>query len=111
MEKKPETAREIIESLPGRFRADKATEIDTIFHFDISGDRGGQWTIAVVDQKIDLKEGLEGEAKCILKTTDSVYEDSELGRTNPQMAVMMGKIKISNIGEMMKFIGLFDRIA
>jgi hypothetical protein len=27
------------------------------------------------------------------------------------MAVMMGKIKISNLGEMMKFVGLFSRLA
>lgn len=110
MSKKPETAREIIESLPERFKSEKSEGVDTVFHFDIEGERGGQWTITVAEQKLDLKEGLHGEAKCVLKTKDAVYEDSELGRTNAQMAVMMGKIKISNIGEMMKFVGLFKRL-
>lgn len=111
MSKTPETAREIIESLPERFKSEKAEGLDTVFHFDISGERGGQWTITLEDQKLDLKEGLHGEPKCVLKTKDSVYEDTELGRSNPQMAVMMGKIKISNIGEMMKFIPLFKRLS
>ncbi len=37
---------------------------------------------------------MKGEAKCIVRAKASDYEDVELGRTNPQMAVMMGKIKI-----------------
>ncbi|MBS1619290.1 MAG: SCP2 sterol-binding domain-containing protein, partial [Bacteroidetes bacterium] len=39
------------------------------------------------------------------------YADIETGKTNPQMAFMMGKIKISNLGEMMKFMGLFRKMA
>ena len=39
------------------------------------------------------------------------YEDLELGRGNPQMMFMMGKIKVTNLGEVMKFITYFNRIA
>jgi putative sterol carrier protein len=47
----------------------------------------------------------------VVKTTDQTYADTELGRTNAQMAVMMGKIKVSNIGSMMKFVEMFNKIA
>ena len=43
--------------------------------------------------------------------TDSTYEGVELGRENDQMAVMFGKIKITNLAEMMTFTGLFERLA
>ena len=48
--------------------------------------------------------------KCIVTATDSNYEAVELGKTDPQMAVMMGKINLSNINEMMTFSSLFKRL-
>ena len=110
MSSTPQTATEIIQSLPNRLKADKAEGVSSTFHFDISGDRGGKYTVKVHEQTVQVEEGHNGEAHCVVTTSDEVYEDVELGRTNPQMAVMMGKIKISNLGEMMKFAGLFHRI-
>ena len=107
----PETAKEIILSLPNRLKKDKAEGLDTTFHFDIAGERGGQFTVEIKDQNANVTEGHVGTANCVVTTSDSTYEDVELGRTNPQMAVMMGKIKISNLSEMMKFAGLFQRLA
>lgn len=106
----PQTAREIIESLPERFRPEKANDYSGVFHLDISGDRGGQFTVIVKNSKIDLQDGLHGEANCTVRAKDKVYEDVELGKSNPQMAIMMGKLKISNLGEMMKFIQFFKRL-
>lgn len=106
----PETASEIILSLPERLKKDKAEGVDTVFHFNITGERGGEFTVEVKDQNVTVTTGHEGEAACLVTATDEVYEDVELGRTNAQMAVMMGKIKITNLGEMMKFVGLFARI-
>ncbi len=109
--KTPETAKEIILSLEHRFNAEKVDEdLDIIFHFDISGDRGGQFTVHLEDDECKVTEGLTGDAKCVITCKDSVYEDVEFGRTNAQMAFMMGKIKISNIMAMMKFIECFDRL-
>lgn len=109
--KTPKTAREIIFSLSERFNADKVDkDLDIIFHFDISGDNGGKFTVHIEDDKCKVSEGLTGEAKCEISCKDKVYEDIELGKTNPQMAFMMGKIKISNIMAMMKFIESFDRL-
>ena len=52
MENVPQTAREIIHSLPERFRPEKVEEgIEAILHFDISGDRGGQFTVEIKDGK------------------------------------------------------------
>jgi acyl-CoA dehydrogenase len=109
---KPETAKEIIASLKERFRPDKAEPgYETIFHFNISGPRGGQYTVKIEDGKITISEGLHDEPKCIVTTKDETYEDVEWERTNPQMAFMIGKVKVSDIGEMLDFAGLFFRCA
>ena len=110
MEAKPEKASEIIKSLPQRLKADKVAGVNTVFHFDIEGETGGHFTVALADGVCKVEEGLKGEAKCIVRAKATDYEDVELGRTNPQMAVMMGKIKISNLGEMMGFVNYFSRL-
>ena len=107
----PNTAREIILSLEQRFNAEKVDEdLDIVFHFDISGADGGKFTVHLEDDECKVEEGLHGDPKCTVSCTDKVYADVELGRTNAQMAFMMGKIKISNIMAMMKFIDCFDRL-
>lgn len=111
MESKPEIAREIVLSLQDRFRPEKLEEgFETVFHFDIEGKNGGQFTAVVENGGFKISEGLQGEPKCTVKTSDSVYEEIELGKRSPEMAVMMGKIKISNLNEMLKFTKLFRRL-
>ena len=58
----------------------------------------------------DVSEGLLGDAKCLTEVEDSVYEGIESGKANPQEALMTGKLKVSNIMEMMTFGGLFKKL-
>ncbi|HMU68716.1 MAG TPA: SCP2 sterol-binding domain-containing protein [Saprospiraceae bacterium] len=107
---KPISAREIVLSLKDRFRPEKAEAgYETVFHLDISGDRGGQFTVTIANGTINIEDGFHGNPKCIVTTKDEVYEDTEWGRSNPQMAVMFGKIKVSDLGEILDFIPLFHR--
>lgn len=107
----PTTAREILYSLPERLKVHKLQAgYETCIHFNISGDNGGEFTVNIKDGVCTVADGLNGTAKCVITTKDSVYEGVELGKENPQMAVMMGKIKLTNISEMMTFTGLFQRL-
>tara|TARA_R110002012_G_scaffold78049_2_gene198962 strand:+ start:78662 stop:79087 length:426 start_codon:yes stop_codon:yes gene_type:complete len=111
METKPEIAREIVLSLQDRFRPEKLEEgFETIFHFDIEGKNGGQFTAVIEKGSCRVSQGLEGEAKCTIKTSDVVYEEIELGKRSAEMAFMMGKIKVSDLNEMLKFTKLFKRL-
>lgn len=101
------TAKEIVLGYPNRFKGDASTE-DTVFHFKLEGDGGGEFTLSIENGVCTVVEGLNGEANCIISSIASDYEDAELGRVNKQMAVMMGKIKISNLSAMLKFISLFE---
>lgn len=98
-------------SLQDRFRAEKLEDnYETIFHFDIEGKNGGQFTAVVENGACRVTEGLQGEAKCVIKTTDNIYEEIELGKRSAEMTFMMGKIKVSNLNEMLKFTKLFRRL-
>ena len=78
------------------------------FQFVLEGETGGEFTAIVADGVCTVQEGLHGEADCVISSLATDFEDAELGRVNRQMAVMMGKIKITNLGAMLKFIGMFS---
>ena len=108
----PQTAREIVLSLPSRLKTHKlAPGYESNVQLDISGGNGGQFTVHIKDNACVVTEGFVGDPTCKVTTTDSTYEGVELGRENAQMAVMFGKIKITNLAEMMTFTGLFERLA
>ncbi|MFQ5799203.1 MAG: acyl-CoA dehydrogenase family protein [Bacteroidota bacterium] len=107
----PETVAELFQTLPDRFRPEKAGDWETVVHFDITGDAGEQYTVTIKDGVCSVELGLHGEAKCVVKTKDKTYLNIELGKTNPQTAFMMGKIRVSNLAEMMQFGKVFRRIS
>ncbi|MCW3126002.1 MAG: citronellyl-CoA dehydrogenase [Bacteroidetes bacterium] len=102
------TAKEILFSLPGRLKTDKVDDSTSgVFHFLMEGE--GDYTITLKDKAVTVEDGLVGTPTCEVRAKASDYVDIETGKTNPQMAFMMGKIKITNLGEMMKFMGLFAK--
>ena len=108
---KPVKANEIIRSLEWRLITEKARGLNIIYHFDIEGTSGGKFTVTIKDEICTVEENLKGDPKCIVKAKAQNFEDVELGRTNAQMAVMMGKIKVSNIGSMLKFMDMFEKLS
>jgi putative sterol carrier protein len=101
------TAREFIMQLPSKVNPEALTDKETTFHFKISGEGGGDFTANVKNGQFEVKEGLEGDAKCVVTTADSILMEIIKGERNPQMAVFTGKLKISNLGEMMKYAKVF----
>lgn len=104
------TAREIVLGLPKRFNAAKAGDFDSIVHLNLEGDGGGIFTVKINDGNCSVTEAADGIPDCVVRTKASTYVDTEIGKSNPTMAVMMGKIKVSNIGVLSHFIQFFDRL-
>jgi alpha-methylacyl-CoA racemase len=102
---------QIVSTIPQRFRPEKAADYETVFHFDISGDDGYPFTIIIRHGQCKVSKGLNGHANCVVKTKADIYTNLELGKTNPQMALMMGKVKVSNLSEMMRFAKVFRRFS
>ena len=103
------SAADIVRSLDMRFKADKAKGYAAVIHYDISGGRGGQFTVSIQDQSCTVQEGLSGDTDCLITVADQVYEQLELGKLNPQTAFMLGDIQVSDLPEMMKFMKYFKR--
>ena len=110
MEKRPKTAKEIIKSLEWRFIQDEDYNYEAVFHFNISGPDGGQFTATIQNNRCTVTEGMLGKADCTITAKDKEYEDVELGRTNPMIALMSRKIIVSNMAEILKFKSMFKGV-
>ena len=103
------TAKQILESIPSRFRAEKALDYKAIFHFDIHGDEKLQYTVTINNGTCQIQPGHAGKADCEIRTKSSIYIDLETGKANPQMALMLGNVKVSNIAAMIQFSRCFKK--
>jgi putative sterol carrier protein len=107
----PQSAADILQSLPQRFLPEKAGDWETVLHFDISGPEGGQFTAIIKQGHCSVEMGFNGTAKCTVKVSDQTYKDVELGRTKAEVAFMTGQIRISDLAEMMQFTKMFRRFS
>lgn len=101
------TAKEFIMALPVKLKEKVGNLEDTLFHFDVDGEHGGQFSLQVQGGEVSLKEGFSGEPTCVVKVKDENLVGIIKGDINPMMAMMTGKLKVSNLTEMMKYADLF----
>jgi putative sterol carrier protein len=99
------TARDFLYKLPTKISPEAIKGHESTFHFDL--EEGGQYTVAVANDKVTVSDGLSGEATCVIKAKEENFLKLINGDLNPMMAVLTGKIKISNQGEMMRYAKLF----
>jgi len=75
-------------------KPDLVTKINAIYQFNISGPTGGQWAVDCATPGGAVAAGPSAEAKCTVACTDADFLAIVNGKLNPQMAFMMGKLKI-----------------
>lgn len=75
---------------------EKATSVDSVFQFEISGDDGGTWTVDLRQSTTEnfVREGGSDDANVTIKMADSDWNGIINGSVNPMQAFMMGKIKV-----------------
>lgn len=97
--------KEFLFSLPEKVAPEAVEGLSTNFHFDIAD--AGQFTVQLDQGKFQVSEGLSGEANCKVSTSAESFSKLLSRELNPMMAMMTGKLKISNPGEMLKYAKIF----
>ena len=104
------TPQEIFNEMPKNLNADAAKGMSSTIQFNLSGDDGGQWYVAIKDGKAEVAKGTASSPNMTLSMTAQDYVDMINGKLNGQMAFMSGKLKISgDMGLAMKMQSLFKR--
>ncbi|NOT36505.1 MAG: SCP2 sterol-binding domain-containing protein [Saprospiraceae bacterium] len=100
------TTKEFLLDLPQKVNTHALEGLNTLFHFDLEGEGGGQVTIKVNLGHMTVEEGLVGEPSCKINAKEEDFKKLIKGELNPMMAILTGKLKISNQLEMTKFAKL-----
>lgn len=101
---------EVFQTYPRRFRPAAAGDYAGNFHFKLTGEDGGKFTVSISPGSCQVQQGLHGKPDCLIETSAQTYLDIEFHKTNPQVAFMMGKIKVSNVSEMIRFRTMFESL-
>jgi NAD(P)-dependent dehydrogenase (short-subunit alcohol dehydrogenase family)/acyl dehydratase/putative sterol carrier protein len=92
--------------LPEVFLPERAKGWNAAIHFDIGG--ADPWTVLVQDGTCRTVRGKEGDSTCVVTVDAETYAAVIKGELKPDKAFMSGKIKATNLGDMMKFATAFD---
>ena len=89
------TVKEVFDKVPQAFDADAAKGLDAVFQFDITGEGGGNWNVAVKSGTCQVQEGKAASPTVTL----TMSSDTWLGMVNKQIngiqAFMSGKLKLN----------------
>lgn len=107
----PRSVEELFETLPLRFRADRAQGWNARFHFRFRDAARSDWTVLVEDGFCRTAEGHEGTPDCVVTTTEKTYLAIESGQQSPETAFLLGKVKVSNVAAMTRFGKLFRKVS
>ncbi len=99
------TTKEFIYNLPKKVHPEAIVGHNTNFHFLVENKDGDteEYTLTIKDGEMEASDGLNGDAKCVVKAKDKTFVEIVTGKTNGMMAVFTGKLKMSNQGEMLKY--------
>lgn len=92
-------------STPTEFFSNKAEQlasnpdamkgINATYQFNLSGDGGGEWTIALSDAASEVREGSTEDAQCVIAMSAADFMAMIGGSLNPNLAFMTGKLKVT----------------
>jgi putative sterol carrier protein len=94
------TVKAVFDGMAGAFQADKASGVDVVFQYDISGPSGGSWTVTIKDGTCEVTEGSHSSPTTTLKMGDEDFVKMISGELNAMNAYTSGKLKIE--GDVMK---------
>lgn len=103
------TPQELFDRLADQIDLEKAKDLNATLQFDLGGENGGQWNVALENGAINVNQGLTDNPTATVKMDAQDYVDLVAGRLNPVNAFMTGKVKVEgDLNAVMKFQTLFN---
>lgn len=88
------TAQEIFDMLGSRPLPEQAADINAAIQFDLSGEGGGQWNLAVAGGQVTSAQGTASNPSLTISAEAADYVALFNGQLNPMNAFMLGKLKV-----------------
>ncbi len=85
---------EFFAGLESQVDSSKIAGMNAVYQFDISGDGGGQWNVALADGNATVAEGTHESPSITISASDENWSKIVAGELNGQTAFLTGKLKI-----------------
>ena len=79
--------------LPTKFKPEKAEGVDVVAQLNVSGPEGGNWTVTVKDQKLQVTEGVHESPNLTLKMSPNDFMDMVNGKLSAEKAFFTGRVQ------------------
>ncbi|HMI85100.1 MAG TPA: SCP2 sterol-binding domain-containing protein [Polyangiaceae bacterium] len=89
------SVKEYFDTLHTRFVASASKGLTAVFQFELSGEGGGSYNIAVNDGTMEVKEGASATPSVTIKMSADDYLKLVNGQLNGTMAYMKGQMKVT----------------
>jgi len=90
----------VFEKMPQAFRAEKASGVNVVFQYTISGEGGGEWFAEIKEGACRVEAGKHLSPTCTLAIASADFLDLMNGKLPAMQAYTSGKLKIG--GDIMK---------
>jgi len=101
---------DIMSQIPSHFNREMAKDINANIQFSLSGEQGGEWGMAIMDQKCEVWEGKIEKPNLTLKSDAVLATQILSGEVDGMGAYMMGKLKLfGDLSLAMKLVKLFNK--
>ena len=80
-------------ALPARFKPEKAAGIDVVAQINVTGLEGGNWTVSIKDQKLEVKEGTHPAPSLTLKMNENDFMDLVNKKISAEKAFFTGRVQ------------------
>lgn len=87
-------AKTIVESMPERFRPEKAEGVDMKIGYDLVGNAGGHWTVIIKDGACAVKEDIVPDCTVVLRMATDIFVGMNTGKVDAGAAFSGGQVKI-----------------
>lgn len=85
--------KDIFGKMPEVFNADAAQGLDAVFQYEITGDNGGNWNVAIKDGTCQVSEGTHESPTVTLTLSSDTWLGIVNKETNGMQAFMSGELQ------------------
>jgi len=96
----------ILKGIPAGIDPDKVRGWNACIHLELVD--GASYTLTVEDGRCTTRKGLHGEPTCVLTSDQTTAHGIFRGEIDGAQAFMSGKLKISNVADIMDFTKAYD---
>ena len=89
------SVKEVFDGMPEAFNASEAQGLDAVFQFEITGEGGGSWSVAIKEGGCEITEGTHDAPTTTLTMAGETWLAMVNGELNGMQAFMSGKLKVS----------------